>query len=433
MTVLQLPVAADVTRNASTPTSKVAPLLGAERMRNGGEPKLKLGGGVSWITKYQIEPGGIRKVLWKKRITAGPATVSSGVATDSSGNVLVAGRADDAVGGSRQSFTHAFVSKYSPGGILSWTKQLSSASYDYASNVATDKRGNVLISGFTMGSLKGPNKGGIDAWVAKYNAAGSLLWIRQLGTASDEVSRDVGVDSAGNVLITGYTLGALKGTNLGGSDAWAAKYSPSGKLLWLRQWGTTTNDESSGLATDSNDNLYILGQILRVPRGPLPGDYDVFLTKYSPTGTRLWTQELDSSADDESARIAIDHKGNVVISGWTNGVLGGSSKGGYDAFSAKYSPTGTQLWVKQLGSVENDGCTAITTDNNDNIFTAGWTDGALAGPSYGGYSDAWVAQFSQFGKQLWVHQEGTTGEDRFTGVATDTLNHVFLTGHTWGR
>lgn len=402
-------------------------------MRNGGEPKLKLAGGGSWVTKYQIGPGGIRKVLWKKQITVGSATASSGVATDRSGNVFVTGRAEGAVGGSGQSFAHAFVSKYSPDGVLSWTRQLSSASYDYAANVATDKMGNILISGFTRGSLKGLNKGGIDAWVAKYNTAGTLLWIRQLGTASDEASRDVGTDSAGNVLITGYTLGALKGANLGGIDAWAAKYSPSGKLLWVRQWGTATNDEASGLAIDSNDNLFILGQILRVPRGPLPGDYDVFVAKYSPNGTPLWTKELDSSADDEAARIATDHKGNVFISGWTNGALEGSTKGGYDAFLAKYSPKGTQLWVKQLGSVANDGGSAIATDNNDNVFTAGWTEGVLAGPSYGGYSDAWVAKFSVYGKQLWLHQEGTTGEDRSTGVATDALNHVFVTGSTWGR
>jgi hypothetical protein len=61
--------------------------------------------------------------------------------------------------------------------------------------------------------------------VAKYDDAGHALWKRPLGTALDEDARGVATDAAGNVYLTGATLGSLGGHNQGSSDAWVAKYS----------------------------------------------------------------------------------------------------------------------------------------------------------------------------------------------------------------
>ena len=108
---------------------------------------------------------------------------------------------------------------------LSWKRQLGTSSSDSSNGVATDRNGNVYVSGITYGSLAGANQGTIDAWVAKYNSSGTLVWKRQLGTDSEDRSNGVATDSNGNVYISGYTQGSLAGANQGAIDAWVVKYT----------------------------------------------------------------------------------------------------------------------------------------------------------------------------------------------------------------
>ena len=89
--------------------------------------------------------------------------------------------------------------------------------------VSADGLGNVYISGYTGGSLGGPNAGGNDAFVSKYDAAGNFQWTRQLGTSASDLSYGVSADGLGNVYFSGYTLGSLGGPNAGGDDAFVVK------------------------------------------------------------------------------------------------------------------------------------------------------------------------------------------------------------------
>lgn len=108
---------------------------------------------------------------------------------------------------------------------VSWTRQLDTSSSDESRGVATDSIGNVYISGYTDGSLGGANQGANDAWVAKYNSAGALVWQKQLGTSAGDYSKGVATDSNSNVYISGLTFDSLGGANQGLDDAWVAKYS----------------------------------------------------------------------------------------------------------------------------------------------------------------------------------------------------------------
>jgi hypothetical protein len=142
---------------------------------------------------------------------------------------------------------------------LRWRKQLGTSTYDGSTGVATDSQGNVFISGDTTGALAGGNKGDLDAWVAKFRPYGALMWVQQLGSSENDFSLGVATDSQRNVFISGDTTGALGGSNKGGYDAWVAKFSPNGKLWWRRQEGTSTFDVSSGVATDNNGHVLVTG------------------------------------------------------------------------------------------------------------------------------------------------------------------------------
>jgi hypothetical protein len=223
---------------------------------------VKFGKGDAWVAKYKVGPNGATQVLWTKQLGTSEYDASRGVATDSQGNVFISGFTRGALAGSNKGLVDTWVAKYSPEGTLLWKKQLGTSEYDYSFGVATNSQGNVFISGYTGGAIAGSNKGVSDAWVAKYSPEGTLLWTKQLGTSYFDYSFGVATDSQGNVFISGATYGALAGSNkeYNDPDAWVAKYSPNGKLLWLRQEGTTRrSDYASDVATDNNGHVLVTG------------------------------------------------------------------------------------------------------------------------------------------------------------------------------
>ena len=142
---------------------------------------------------------------------------------------------------------------------------------DTSFGVSADGLGNVYISGETNGSLGGPHAGRLDAFVSKYDAAGTLQWTRQLGTSADDPSFGVSADGLGNVYISGATDGSLGGPNAGGPpDAFVSKYDAAGNLQWTRQLGTSSLDVSHGVSADGLGNVYISGDTQAAWAGQLP-------------------------------------------------------------------------------------------------------------------------------------------------------------------
>jgi len=138
---------------------------------------------------------------------------ANGVATDSSGNVYVTGFTYGGLDGTNAGNSDLFVVKYNSSGTKQWTKQLGTSSTDLANGVATDSSGNVYVAGGTYGGLDGNTKGNSDLIVVKYNSSGTKQWTKQLGTSSTDLAYGVATDSSGNVYVAGGTYGGLDGNS----------------------------------------------------------------------------------------------------------------------------------------------------------------------------------------------------------------------------
>jgi hypothetical protein len=166
--------------------------------------------------------------------------------------------------------------------------------------------------------------------VAKYDASGMLAWTRQLGTSSREESTAVSADGLGNVYISGYTEGSLAGTN-GFWDAFVTKYDASGTLQWTRQLGTSSSDGSYGVSADGLGNVYISGVTEGSLAGTNAGGGDAFVSKYDAGGTLQWTRQLGTVNWESSTSVSTDGLGSVYISGWNAGAAN------RNAFVAKFT------------------------------------------------------------------------------------------------
>jgi len=373
-------------------------------------------------------------LAWARQIGTTSYDYGESVAVDGLGNAYISGYTQGSLGGPfAGGFADAFLAKYDSSGSLLWTRQMGTTGQDGSYSVAVDGLGTAYISGETWGSLGGPNAGGNDAFLAKYDSSGSLLWTRQVGTTDHDWSSSVALDGLGNAYISGGTTGSLGGPNAGFEDAFLAKYDASGSLLWTSQMGTTAGDFSRSVAVDGLGNAYISGWTGGSLGGPNAGQSDAFLVKYDSSGSLLWTRQIGTTANDLSFSVAVDGLGNAYISGATYGSLGGPNAGYYDAFLAKYDSSGSLLWTSQIGTTAYDYSWSVAVDGSGNAYISGDTSGGLGGPPVG-WTDAFLAKYDSSGSLLWTRQIGTTNGDwsSSSSVALDGSGNAYISGYTGG-
>ena len=317
---------------------------------------------------------------------------------------------------------------------VGWTRQFGTTNVDEALAVTLDRSGNTYVAGWTQGVLPGQTSSGtLDGFVRKYDPAGTELWTRQFGSSERDYVRGVVTDAAGDIYLAGETEGTLPGqASAGGRDAFLRKYDSAGSELWTRQFGGAGGDGGAGVALDPAGNTYIVG----TTRGTMPGhvtggDYDAFARRYDPAGNEVWTRQFGGNEGEGARSVAVGPGGKVLIVGSTQGAFPEqSTSGGFDAFVTQYDLDGTALWMRQFGSNVNDYGVAVAVDDNGHITVAGSTDGALLTKSTDGGTDAFISRFDSAGAPIWTEQFGGAFTDAALAVAMDSTGRLFVAGTT---
>jgi uncharacterized delta-60 repeat protein len=299
-------------------------------------------------------------------------------------------------------------------------------------------------------------------------------WLVQLGQATraivggnvgDDSCEAVAADADGNVYCGGSTDGALGEANGGGEDAFVAKLSATGKVLWITQLGAVTHspggnnsgdDSCQSVAVDPSGNVFCAGRTSGSLGEANAGQKDVFVMKLSPSGSLLWLKQLgltsvggSASGLDSCYSIAVDGSGSVYCAGSTTGSLGESNGGQSDVVVVKVSSGGQLLWITQFGAVtyipgqSNSGVDyayGLAVDPSGNVYCGGSTTGSM-GETNGGSYDVFVCKLNSNGQLQWLKQLGTityasggnnSGLDNISGLALDAEGNVFASGSTTG-
>ncbi|MGD0855571.1 MAG: SBBP repeat-containing protein [Dehalococcoidia bacterium] len=223
----------------------------------------------------------------------------------------------------------AFAAKLNNNGALQWNTFLGGSDYTHGSAIAVDSTGNIYIAGDSNASWGSPlraYKAGNDAFAARLNNNGDLQWNTFLGGSLNDYSSSIATDTGGNVYIAGDSEASwgspLRAHNTGSNpDAFAAKLNSSGALVWNTFLGGSDGNAGNGIAVNSSGNIYVTGYSTSTWGSPVwayTASMDVLLAKLNNNGALQWNTFLGGTGDDSGGGIAVDTSGNIYIAGCFN-------------------------------------------------------------------------------------------------------------------
>jgi enterochelin esterase-like enzyme len=354
-----------------------------------------------------------------------------GVAADAAGNVYEALSAEGPVDGQANAGAKDVVLiKYGPTGSKLWTREFGTPGVDRAYGLQLDPQGHPVIVGYTKGNFDGNHSGNTsdDIFVTKYDPTGAREWATQVGTTAADRGYGLAVDASGTIYVGGYTKGNLGGTNVGDKDIYLLQLAATGGApVWIRQFGTAGEDKGMAVAAGGG-HAYIAGMTgdaLGTPLpGTTPGGIDGFLAQFDASGTRTWTAQVGTTAEDQLWGVAADAAGNATVSGFTAGDLFAPNAGDKDIVVGRFDPNGAMTLHDQLGTIGNDKGTNVALDGAGTTYVSGFSDGNLE-TNIGNF-DAVIVKYGSGLTREWARQFGTTETD---GADAFAEGDVFLALH----
>ena len=311
--------------------------------------KINSTGGISWSTYY-----------------GGTGTDAAyGVACDVSNNVYITGATTSATSINSSSTVaqpalsgtqDAFVAKFSTLGAVQWSTYFGGTAQETGMAIACDASNNVAVTGQTnsvagvasstsvyQSALNGTN----DAFIIKYNTAGTRQWSTYYGGSGMEQGNGIVCDQTsgaialvGNTSSTDMTVTSKAFQNAYGGgvqDAFVAYLTAAGVMTWNSYYGGNDLDYGQAICLDPNRNILIAGGTFSTNniastialQTALAGSDDAYIVKFNRLGQRLWGTYFGGSLYDFANGISCDALNEPVIGGYTTSTAGISTTGTY--------------------------------------------------------------------------------------------------------
>jgi len=312
------------------------------------------GGGTNYGDGFLAKFTSAGKLNWATYFGGSDDDASNGIGSDASGNVSITGytqsKKNIATSGAFQTTIRPpaaadnFLALFDSSGTIKWATYYGGRYNEEAYSSTMDAAGNIYIVGWTY-SDSGIATSGVycstaggfyaTSFLAKFNKSGNLSWgtyfggIRTFATA-------VVADASNFVYITGTTTGNADSLATSGAyqtalassyynDAFLAKFTSAGALVWSTLYGGNDDDEGEGIALDTAENVAISGfthstkhiATTGAPQKNIGGKSDAYLAQFDKNGKIKWATYFGGPGDEQGNGVAADRAGNIYLSGYT--------------------------------------------------------------------------------------------------------------------
>ncbi|XLQ20730.1 MAG: SBBP repeat-containing protein [Candidatus Moraniibacteriota bacterium] len=309
-----------------------------------------------------------------------------------------------------------------------------------------------------------------------YNNVGTYVF----GSTNRDDGQSIVVDTQNNVYIAGAFSDTVdfnqsgiglpdNHTSTGYQDIFITKYNADSSYGYTYAMGGTNNDVGYDIATDSQDNVYIIGSFhltvdFNQTGSGLPDIHtsnsrrDIFITKINADGSYGYTYTFGGLPDtfgnnNYGYAIAIDSQDNVYGMGnfsrtidfnqtGSGSVDNHVSNGYYDIFITKINTDGSYGHTYTMGGVGYDYGHEITTDTQNNVYITGAFSGTVDFNQTGsgspdshtsnGSRDIFITKYNADGSYGYTYTMGDVTYNAGRGLVVDTQNNVYITGEFSG-
>jgi hypothetical protein len=351
-----------------------------------------------------------------------------------------------------------------------WTTYFGGAGYDEVTSTCADEAGNTYITGFTSATTNIASEGyqitygggNYDSFLAKFDADGQRLWCTYFGGSQSDFGNGVAIDENGNLLLIGTTssqsniaIGGANTTYGGGAyDAFIAKFTTLGELVWSTYVGGNNEDEGisvtfsedggvTALLNTKSTNIITTGEFQGMYGG---GISDMFIASFDSEGAAVWNTYIGNTGEEIAGNISYSKEGFLLVSGATSSsagiALGGAQTtyggGEHDGLIMMFEDSGSIVWSSYIGASGDDLAHSASFNNFHKIYVSGSTAstsgmatiGSDQSMNGGGAFDGFLAQFDLDGQKNWATYIGGEGQDKGYGLAVDELSNVYIGGIT---
>lgn len=299
---------------------------------------------------------------------------------------------------------------------------------------SVDSAGNIYVVGTTTGDFEGQFNGSTvqDVYLRKYDSAGNLLFERLLGAQEDASAFAIAVDSNDDVFISGRTSENLTPEAvITSEDTFVTKFSSTGSEIFTHQIQAVAADAGLSLTVDAAGDVFVVGKITGLIDGSATqtGTQDAFIQKLSGSdGSILVSHQFGGPGSNEALDVEIASDGNILVLAKYNG-FGRLIK--LDATD----PT-TEIFSVILGDLQGGALSEIAVSGTQ-IYVTGYSANAAFGggtvtQAHSGGTDGFVVRYDDAGGSAAVNYTafvGAGGEDKATNVVTDGTD-VYVLGTT---
>jgi len=328
------------------------------------------------------------------------------------------------------------VMRTTPYGVVELQNRFGTNAEDAPYDITVGPSGAAYVVGYSTGTWVGQfSFGAVDAFVAKIRPAGTLEWVRSIGTSGWDRAWAVATDKDERVFVTGVTDGAFAGkTNQGGEDIWVRILTKDGDTLNTLQLGSDADDWANEIAVAGNGAFWIAGWSEGVfPNTPgNKGDADALLLAFNANAELTTVRRIASAGRDIGRVVALAGKGRVVVGVETDGTIGGGSGIDEDVVLRGFGKTGAVLWTRRFGGPSDETIYALQKVPNVGFMTAGTTSVSLDGKTVAGPDDAYVRIVGPTGLWRSTQLVGTDASDRAASAAVGPGGYTVLAGETDG-
>jgi hypothetical protein len=294
-----------------------------------------------------------------------------------------------------------WVLKLTADGSIQWQKTYGGPADDEAVSVQETLDGGYVVAGETQSY----GAGDWDIWILKLSASGAIEWQHTYGGRGRETcSADPIVQTLdGGYVVTGHTASF----GAGNSDVWVLKLDENGAIQWQKTYGGRGYEEAHAIR-QTVDGGYAVAAFTSTFGA---GDWDVWVLKLDQSGAVLWQKTFGGQGRDVTWSVHQTADGGCVVTGGTASF----GAGGDDAWVLKLDHNGAVDWQKTYGGREDDEGESVRQSPDGGY----WVGGGTASFGAGGL-DFWVLRLDPQGSvpgcALGVSSDATIRNTSVVGV-----------------